>query len=157
MSGEKSRERVFYENRSGSIRVTERYFKTPKNTYLLPIARVSIGRHGLFFAVVVAAGLMGFGTTFRDLLYDSEFTVLCGISAAAVLISWCIGTLHVRSVAVNELAVIRPIWTIRRIRDALDRAMNQGRENIGELVAAGNSAEGAAREEEYAPEAGSDG
>ena len=124
MTALQAKETVYLECWSGSVRVTDRYFRSPRNTYRFPLARISVSRMPFFFALILAGGSALFGWAFEDLLYPNEQLILWVGSALIVLISWCIGMLHVKSLAVSEFGLIGPIWTVRRVREALDRAMN---------------------------------
>ncbi len=124
---------------SGSLRVTETYVRTPRETIALDkIDMISVRRPLLFMLLPSAAFMIGLWGVFNADWYPTETTVLLGTAAVFTGLAFSVGELRVHSLSIRDESVFGPIWRLRRARRAIEESVfSKARERFdGQGVAA---------------------
>jgi hypothetical protein len=113
--------------RSGSCLVTRRQLKTLRRTYQISrIEKTEVRRPALVICVLLAAALTAFAYRWRELLdYPSGEHIGVGLTVAGLLVVGLrLGALVVQSKALEEIAVWGDYGRLRRLRAAVDQAVD---------------------------------
>jgi hypothetical protein len=121
--------------RTRRFTVTREFLRTPRKTYALrDIDYVQVKRPVFILCVVLGGLLLAWAAVFWDVLYPVERIGLLTVVGITVTLSSRLGLLivHSRSLRGGELedAIVWDIATVRRVRDALDRAMMERRPRV---------------------------
>jgi hypothetical protein len=91
---------------------------------LREVASVQVRRPLAPMAALAAAGGLAVASGFARYLYPGELPAILGLSLAALLVGWLVGTLHVTSGHFHESrALIGFVPTLRRVAMAVDVAL----------------------------------
>ena len=108
----------------GSLRVTETYVRTPRETIALDkIDMISVRRPLLFMLLPSALFMIGLWGVFQVDWYPSETTVLLGAAAVFTGLAFSVGELRVHSLSIRDESVFGPIWRLRRARHAIEESV----------------------------------
>lgn len=118
--------------RTKRFTVTREFLRTPRKTYALEhIDYVQVKRPVFILSVVLGGLLLAWAMMFWDVLYPVERTGLVTAIGLVIVFSSRLGLLIVHSWSLRggelEDAILWDIATVRRVRDALDRAMMERR------------------------------
>lgn len=101
----------------GGFSVTDTLLRTPRKTYRLDrIEYVSVQRSFFVFAVLPAFALLGIAFRFWRYLLLGEALVLIGLPILVLAVTWQVGTLKVRSLALRGDDGTRSVGWIPRLR-----------------------------------------
>lgn len=117
------KEVVYYED--GRFFVSNRNLKTPRKTFRVArIEKLALRRDPFFICLPIIALLVAFAVRFDGYLYDHEKIIIYGVSAAGFFITKNLAILFVESKAVSEPAAIGSINTLRKVRHAVEDAID---------------------------------
>ena len=121
--------------RTRRFTVTREFLRTPRKTYALrDIDYVQVKRPAFILCVVLGGLLLAWAAVFWDVLYPVERIGLLTAVGITVTLSSRLGLLIVHSWSLRggelEDAILWDIATVRRVRDALDRAMMERRPRV---------------------------
>jgi hypothetical protein len=121
--------------RTRRFTVTKEFLRTPRKTYALrDIDYVQVKRPAFILSVVLGGLLLAWAAVFWDVLYPVERIGLLTAVGITVTLSSRLGLLIVHSWSLRggelEDAIVWDIATVRRVRDALDRAMMERRPQV---------------------------
>lgn len=112
----------YYESSFCSVSI--RLFKTRRRTYQISrIEKTEIRRPLLPILGLLGAALFGMTMFWRPYLLDGEAYVALGLGLGMVLIAINVGVLVVQSKALEENAMYGSVKTLRAVRAAIDRAI----------------------------------
>jgi hypothetical protein len=113
--------------------VTTKLFRTPRQTYQISrIEKTAVYRSFLPFCLPFAFVLVLFAWVWQEYLYSHELIGLLFLAAGLAAISLTIGTLSIYSKALGETAAFDLIWRLKRLRNAVDEAIDRYEDGVNE-------------------------